>query len=125
MDAKTPGHSIVLKGQLTASEDLTIRGRVEGTIELREHVLTVGDGATVSAQIAAKGVVVAGAIVGNVTATDRIEIRENGSVEGDLKAPRIAMQDGASFRGRVDMQQSNALPKTEGDGPKMRLAIAV
>ena len=97
------GKSVIIKGELTASEDLTIEGQVDGKIELRQNVLTIGPNGKIKAQVVAKTVVVEGQVQGNVTATERIDIRDKGSVEGDLSAPRVAIADGAHFRGSIDM----------------------
>jgi len=99
------GKSVIIKGDLTGSEDLTIEGQVEGKIELRQNVLTIGPNGKIKAQIFAKTVVVLGEVQGNVTASERVDIRDNGSVDGDLAAPRIAIADGAHFRGSIDMQR--------------------
>jgi cytoskeletal protein CcmA (bactofilin family) len=99
------GKSVIIKGELSGSEDLTIEGQVEGKIELRQNVLTIGPNAKIKAQVAAKTIVVEGSVQGNVMATERIEIRDKGSVEGDLASPRVAIADGAHFRGSIDMQQ--------------------
>jgi cytoskeletal protein CcmA (bactofilin family) len=99
------GKSVVIKGELTGSEDLTIEGHVEGTIQLREHVLTIGPNGRIKAQVFAKAVIVLGEVVGNVTASDKVDIRENGSVDGDIVSPRMAIAEGAHFRGSVDMQR--------------------
>ncbi len=102
------GKSIVIKGELSGSEDLTIEGHVEGTIQLKEHVLTIGPNGRIKAQVFAKAVIVLGEVHGNVTATDKVDIRDNGSVEGDLISPRVAIAEGAHFRGSVDMQRKTA-----------------
>ena len=102
------GASVVIKGELSAKEDLTISGRVEGKIEVRDHVVRVGREAQVHAEINARAVMVEGTVVGNVNATERIELLENGSVEGDIAAPKIAMAEGAQFRGKIDMAARNA-----------------
>ena len=107
------GKSVVIKGELSGSEDLTIEGQVDGKIELRQNVLTIGPNGKIKAQVVAKTVVVEGQVQGNVTATERIDIRDKGSVEGDLSAPRVAIADGAHFRGSIDMQKG----KTAGDRP--------
>jgi cytoskeletal protein CcmA (bactofilin family) len=104
------GKSVVIKGDLTGSEDLTIEGQVEGKIELRQNVLTIGANGKIKAQIFAKIVIVQGEVQGNITATERIDIRDNGSVDGDLSSPRIAIADGAHFRGSIDMQRQAAKP---------------
>ena len=102
------GKSVVIKGELNGSEDLTIEGHVEGTIQLREHVLTIGPNGRIKAQVFAKAVIVLGEVVGNVTASDKVDIRDNGSVDGDIVSPRVAIAEGAHFRGSVDMQRKGA-----------------
>jgi cytoskeletal protein CcmA (bactofilin family) len=102
------GKSVVIKGELSGSEDLTIEGQVEGKIELRQNILTIGPNAKIKAQVFAKTVIVQGEVHGNVTAAERVDIRDNGSVDGDLSAPRVAIADGAHFRGSIDMQRQGA-----------------
>lgn len=104
------GRSVVLKGELTGSEDLAIEGQIEGKIELRDHVLTIGPNAKINAQIFAKSVVVLGEVHGNITASEKVDIRDNGSVDGDITAPRVAIAEGARFRGKVEMQRKPAVP---------------
>ena len=104
------GKSVVIKGELNGSEDLTIEGHVEGTIQLREHVLTIGPNGRIKAQVFAKSVIVLGEVTGNVTASDKVDIRDNGSVDGDIISPRVAIAEGAHFRGSVDMQRKGAAP---------------
>ena len=87
---------------------MTIEGHVEGTIQLRDHVLTIGPNGRIKAQVFAKAVVVLGEMTGNVTASDKVDIRDNGSVDGDIVAPRVAIAEGAHFRGSVDMQRKGA-----------------
>jgi len=99
------GKSITIKGELSGGEDLTIEGQVEGTIELRDHVLTIGPNGRIKAQVVAKSIVVLGHVTGNLTATEKVDIREKACVEGDVVAPRVAIADGSQFRGSVDMQQ--------------------
>jgi cytoskeletal protein CcmA (bactofilin family) len=105
------GKSVVIKGELSGSEDLTIEGQVEGKIELRQNVLTIGPNGKIKAQVFAKSIIVQGEVHGNVTATERVDIRDNGSVDGDLSAPRVAIADGAHFRGAIDMQRQGAKPE--------------
>jgi cytoskeletal protein CcmA (bactofilin family) len=102
------GKSVVIKGELNGSEDLTIEGHVEGTIQLRDHVLTIGPNGRIKAQVFAKSVIVLGEVTGNVTASDKVDIRDNGSVDGDIVSPRVAIAEGAHFRGSVDMQRKGA-----------------
>lgn len=105
------GKSVVIKGELNGSEDLTIEGHVEGKIELRDHVLTIGPNGKIKAQVFAKSVIVLGEVNGNVTATEKVDIRENGAVDGDIIAPRVAIAEGAHFRGSVDMNAGKSAPK--------------
>jgi cytoskeletal protein CcmA (bactofilin family) len=102
------GKSVVIKGELNGSEDLTIEGHVEGTIQLRDHVLTIGPNGKIKAQVFAKSVIVLGEVTGNVTANEKVDIRDNGSVDGDIISPRVAIAEGAHFRGSVDMQRKGA-----------------
>lgn len=102
-DVVNIGKSVVIKGELNGSEDLTIEGHVEGKIELRDHVLTIGANGKIKAELFAKSIVVLGEVIGNVSATEKVDIRENGSVEGDITSPRVAIAEGAHFRGSVDM----------------------
>jgi len=112
------GKSVVIKGELNGSEDLTIEGHVEGTIQLRDHVLTIGPNGKIKAQVFAKMVIVLGEVHGNVTATEKVDIRDNGSVEGDLVSPRIAIAEGAHFKGSVDMQRKGAAPQPKQEQAK-------
>jgi len=99
------GRSVVINGELNGSEDLTIEGHVDGKVELRDHTLTVGADGRVKAHVFAKSIIVLGELVGTINASERVEIRENGSVEGDIVSPRVAIAEGAHFRGSIDMQQ--------------------
>jgi len=104
------GKSVVIKGELSGSEDLTIEGHCEGRIELRDNVLTIGPNGKIRAEVFAKSVIVLGEVVGNVTASEKVDIRDNGSVDGDIISPRVAIAEGAHFRGSVDMQRAGAKP---------------
>ncbi len=104
------GKSVVIKGELNGSEDLTIEGQVEGKIELRQNVLTIGANGRIKAQVFAKSVIILGEVTGNVTASEKVDIRDNGSVDGDIASPRVAIAEGAHFRGSIDMQKGSAKP---------------
>ena len=117
------GKSVVIKGELNGSEDLTIEGHVEGTIQLREHVLTIGPNGKIKAQVFAKSVIVLGEVTGNVTASDKVDIRDNGSVDGDIVSPRVAIAEGAHFRGSVDMQRKAGAAATPAK-PAQGAAVA-
>ena len=108
------GKSVVIKGELNGSEDLTIEGQVEGKIELRQNVLTIGANGKIKAQVFAKAVIILGEVTGNVTASEKVDIRDNGSVDGDITSPRVAIAEGAHFRGSIDMQRQGA---KAGDKP--------
>ena len=108
------GKSVVIKGELTGSEDLTIEGHVEGRIDLKENVLTIGPNGKIKAEVFAKSVVVLGEVTGNVTASEKVDIRDNGSVDGDIASPRVAIAEGAHFRGSVDMQRAGQKAQQQG-----------
>ena len=112
------GKSVIIKGELNGSEDLAIEGQVEGKIELRQNVLTIGPNGKIKAQVFAKSVVILGEVTGNVTATEKVEIRDNGSVDGDIAAPRVAIAEGAHFRGSIDMQRTGSKSAESKGEPK-------
>ena len=116
------GKTVVIKGELTGDENLAIEGRVEGRVELRNHQLTIGSSGKVHAEILAKTVTIIGQVEGNVEATDLMEIKESGSLLGDIRAPRVVIADGANFKGSVDMVQqgsgaSKGIPEKSPKGP--------
>jgi len=111
------GKSVIIKGELAGSEDLTIEGHVEGKIELKDHVLTIGPNGKIKAQVFAKSVIVLGEVNGNVTASEKVDIRDGGSVDGDIISPRVAIAEGAHFRGSVDMQRKGGQVQ-QGPGPQ-------
>ena len=94
---------VVIEGEVKGGEDLVIDGNVDGTIELRQHVLTVGPTGRVKAELSAKSVVVLGKVSGSIQASERVSIGESGSVEGAISAPRLVVADGAHLQGRVDV----------------------
>jgi cytoskeletal protein CcmA (bactofilin family) len=98
------GKSLVFKGELSSSEDMTIDGRVEGSIDVRNNTLVIGPDADIRADIAAGTVTVFGAVHGNIVARDRVEVRQTGSIDGDILTPRLGLVDGGTLRGRVDME---------------------
>ena len=107
------GSSLFIKGQISAGEDLMLQGRIEGKVSLPGHVLTIGPEAQISAEILARTLIIQGSVTGNVTATERFEIRPNGKMMGDVTCPSVVMSEGSEFSGRVDMRRSFA----QGDGP--------
>jgi cytoskeletal protein CcmA (bactofilin family) len=111
------GKSVIIKGELTGSEDLTLEGQVEGQIGLKQHVLTIGPHGRIKAEVFAKTVIVLGEVAGNITASEKVDIRDNGKVDGNIVAPRVAIAEGAHFRGSVDMQRKSEAPSAP-EAPK-------
>ncbi len=109
----TLGKSLVIKGEVTGSESLYIDGRVEGSINLPGNRVTVGRNGVVSANIAAREIVVLGKVRGNMTASDRVDIRGEGSLTGDVVAQRISIEDGAYFKGGIDIRKPGQKPNGE------------
>lgn len=110
------GKSVRIKGELTASEEMTIDGMVDGRIVVENHLLTIGSHGRITAEVHAKTLVVHGNIVGNVSADEKVEVRLGGMVEGDIRAPRVILADGSVFKGNIDMAAQTtreAAPVTE------------
>ena len=104
------GKTVVIQGELTSTEDLVIFGRVEGTITVMDHTVTIGQGATIEAEVAAHGVVVEGHVKGNIGASEHLEIRPGGTVIGNVKTPSLVIGDGATLKGNVDMNADRPHP---------------
>jgi cytoskeletal protein CcmA (bactofilin family) len=102
------GSSLQIKGHITGTEDLQIDGKVEGSITLRGHQLTVGSTAQLNSEIHAAEVVVYGKVVGNVHARDRVDVKTDGSVVGDISTARISIEDGAHFKGRIEIDPAKS-----------------
>ena len=102
------GKSVIVKGQIYSREDLTIDGEVEGTVELQEHRLTIGPNGKVRASVKARELVVLGTIHGDVETTDKIDIRKEAKLVGDIKTARIVIEDGAYFKGNIDIVRPEA-----------------
>jgi cytoskeletal protein CcmA (bactofilin family) len=109
------GTALIVQGKVISAQDLTIDGKVEGTIELGDHGLTIGPDAEIKANLIAKTIMISGAVTGNVTATDRVDLKATGSVDGDIVAPRFAMAEGAVIKGRVAAEGKSP---TTGTGNK-------
>jgi cytoskeletal protein CcmA (bactofilin family) len=105
-DQATIGKSLVIKGEVTGSESLYIDGRVEGSINLSGNRVTIGRNGVVAANINAREIVVLGKVRGNLTASDRVDIRSDGSLTGDVVAARISIEDGAFFKGGIDIRKA-------------------
>ncbi|MFQ5694296.1 MAG: polymer-forming cytoskeletal protein [Nitrospinota bacterium] len=116
------GQSLFIKGDVTGSEDLTVEGRVEGRIDLKDHNLTIGPNGRVHAEIHARNISIVGEVTGNVVADEKVELTDTARLIGDIRAPRIAVSDGAKFKGSVDMVQAQTkhekLEKTQVAGNK-------
>ena len=110
--------SFLIKGELRVEEDLTIDGRVEGRIELGDHNLWIASHGEVNAVIQAKNVIIAGAMIGKITATEMVEIKLSGSVEASIQCPRVVIADGAKFNGSIDTDTGS------DTAPKLRLQKA-
>lgn len=102
------GKSVVIKGELSGSEDLYLDGQVEGSIDLNNHNLTVGPNGTVKANVTAKGVIVEGRLDGSVNASERLELRQSAVVNGNVTTQRISIEGGAFLKGKVDVQKLSA-----------------
>ena len=102
------GKSVIIKGELSGSEDLYIDGQVEGSIELRNNSLTIGPNGQVKANVNAKGVTIQGKLEGNINASDRLELRKSAITVGDISTQRITIEDGAYFKGKVNVQRDGA-----------------
>lgn len=107
-----PGGSLQIKGAVSASEDLVLYGRLEGTVSLPGCQLTIAPQAELLAEIAARALIIHGSVTGNVAATDRFEIRPGGRMQGDVTCPSVVMSEGSEFTGRGDMRRS--FSKTDG-----------
>ena len=101
------GKSVMVKGELSGSEDLYLDGEVQGTIELREHKLVVGPNGRIHANVSAREVVLHGKAEGNIICSERVELKRSCVVTGDIVAQRIVIEDGAFFKGAVDLQREN------------------
>lgn len=118
------GKSIVFNGELSGEEDLEIEGQVEGNIRLPNNQLTIGPNGRVTAQVIAKSIIVIGRVKGNLTATDRIEIQAAGIVDGDVKAPRLNVQEGAVLNGGIDMSASASAAEKASTQPAAAASAA-
>jgi cytoskeletal protein CcmA (bactofilin family) len=116
-DATVIGPSILISGKLSGDEDLTVRGRVEGELTLTRTLIVEASG-VVKADVTVRNAIVSGVVVGNVHASESVELTREGRMVGDIRAPRVIIVDGASFRGRVDMGNAEPAQKAERDRPR-------
>ena len=103
------GPNIKIKGTITGDEDLLIQGKVEGTIELGEHEVSVGQNAEVKANIHAKAVKIDGEVAGDISGSEKVVITKSGNVRGNIIAPRVTLEDGAIFKGSIDMDPGETI----------------
>ena len=112
------GQGVIVEGRITSAQDLRIDGKVEGTVGVGNHGLIIGASAAVKADLVARTILISGAVIGNVTATERLDVQATASVEGDLTAPRLVMMEGALVKGRVETGGTRASKvRDEGGGP--------
>jgi cytoskeletal protein CcmA (bactofilin family) len=118
IEQATIGRTVVIKGEVSGSESLYIDGRVEGTVIVKDHRVTVGRNGVVAANIAAREVVIMGKVTGNIECTDRVDIRSEGSLTGDIVSQRISVEDGAMLRGSVQLAPSEQKREKSSETPK-------
>jgi len=118
------GKSISIKGDVVGDEDTILEGRVEGRVSLRNHHLTIGPNGDVQGEVSAKQVTVVGKIAGNIIASERIEVRETGRIQGDLAAPRLTVAEGAVINGAITMKDVGALGQVRPADKKPELSAA-
>jgi cytoskeletal protein CcmA (bactofilin family) len=117
------GKSVMIKGQIISREDLTIDGEIDGSVELQEHRLTVGPHGKLQAGVKAREIVVLGTIHGNVEASDKIDIRKDAKLVGDIKTARIVIEDGAYFKGSIDIARPE-ISKPAAAAPQQKPPVA-
>ena len=117
------GPSIKIKGEVSGDEDLLIEGQVEGTINLKAHEVVVGESGQVSADILAKTIKVDGKVKGDITGTENVVISKLGSVRGNITAPRVLLEDGAMFKGSIDMDPGDTGAKAAPQAPREAAAF--
>jgi cytoskeletal protein CcmA (bactofilin family) len=118
------GSTIVVKGEISSDEDLQIDGKVEGNISLRGHRLTVGRTANLNSEITAREVIVYGNASGNLRARDRVEIKRDGQVIGDITTARISIEDGAYFKGHIEIERTQSSVKGKKETEEMPVGTA-
>lgn len=121
----TIGKNVTITGQIYSREDLFVDGEVEGSIELAESKLTIGPSGKVKAGVHAREVIIIGAVEGNVEATEKVEIRKDGRLKGDIKTSRIVIEDGAVFKGAIDIVKSEPKPAAPAPSKPQAAAAAV
>lgn len=118
------GQSIKIKGEITGSEDLVIRGTVEGTVDLTDHEMTVGETGKVKADIKGKTITINGEVTGDVTGGEKVVISKTGRVRGNIVSPRVMLEDGAVFKGSIDMDPGDAAKSSRTSSSEAKPAVA-
>src|SRR6059058_4110525 len=125
IEQATIGRTLVIKGEVSGSESLYVDGKIEGTLSFKEHRVTVGRNGVVAANITAREVVIMGKVTGNIECTDRVDIRSEGSLTGDIVSRRISVEDGALLRGSVQLAPAEKQEKaSRSETPKVMAAAA-
>jgi cytoskeletal protein CcmA (bactofilin family) len=124
IEQATIGRTLVIKGEVSGSESLYIDGRIEGTLTFKDHRVTVGRNGSVQANISAREVVIMGKVTGNVECSDRVDIRSEGSLTGDVVSARISVEDGAMLRGSIQLTPGEQKKDSSHDVPKSFAAAA-
>jgi len=124
IEQATIGRTLVIKGEVSGSESLYVDGRIEGTLSFKDHRVTVGRNGVVQANIAAREVVIMGKVTGNVECSDRVDIRSEGTLTGDVVSQRISVEDGAMLRGSVQLTPAEQKREKSQESPKSFAAAA-
>jgi cytoskeletal protein CcmA (bactofilin family) len=124
IEQATIGRTVVIKGEVSGNESLYIDGRVEGSVTFKDHRVTVGRNGVVQANISAREVVIMGKVTGNVECSDRVDIRSEGTLNGDVVSARISVEDGAMLRGSVQLNPTEQKQDKSHDTPKAMAAAA-
>ncbi len=124
IEQATIGRTVVIKGEVSGNESLYIDGRVEGSVTFKDHRVTVGRNGVVQANISAREVVIMGKVTGNVECSDRVDIRSEGTLNGDVVSARISVEDGAMLRGSVQLNPTEQKQDKSHDAPKAMGAAA-
>ena len=124
IEQATIGRTLVIKGEVSGSESLYVDGKIEGTLTFKDHRVTVGRNGSVQANISAREVVILGKVTGNVECSDRVDIRSEGTLNGDVVSARISVEDGAMLRGSVQLTPGEHKHEKSQDAPKSFAAAA-
>ena len=119
----TIGRSITIRGDVTGDEDLVIQGRIDGTVDLKLHSVTVGPEGKVKADISGKSVIVEGEVIGDLRGQEHVVLRSTSKVEGNIVAPRVVLEEGSAFRGSIDMTDTPARASSSRPDPKPATAV--